>query len=268
VPWRFVFTVSTPEQSSQCKGGGVRGNRGGDGDRLNRFADEAPIIVISPEYSLAPRWPHPAQRGDILAVKKAIQSGRLQGLEDGASMYIGGPSAFETLPNGNPHTEPDRGGTFALDVAFESPGDFQKLILVVPVVDLTADESSSSWQQNIDAPLVSPCLAKFYRDMTYGPGDLKKISPLHAPVQKLKDLPDTLVECAELDLFCIEAESFVVRMQQAGQKRVCIHKRKDAVHASFTIGGELRSGPVAMAGQAMEDAIVEFLKSPTHDVLG
>jgi hypothetical protein len=51
--------------------------------------------------------------------------------------------------------------------------------------------------------------------MTYGSGDLTKVSSLHAPVQKLKNLLDSLIECAELGLSCIEADSFVMSVQQA-----------------------------------------------------
>lgn len=168
-----------------CHGGGfVVGSLDSDHERCVRLASEAGVVVVSPDYRLAPEHRYPAGLDDCAAALTWLYE-RAPGLGvDRARLALGGTSAGGALAAGVALRTRDEGG----------PG-LRLLLLSCPVADSSL--SGASIHEFWGSPgWNGECTARMWKH--YLPGG---IAPYAAPalVASLAGLPPTEIIVADLD---------------------------------------------------------------------
>lgn len=197
------------------------------------LATQADCLVVSVDYSLAPESPFPRALEECIAVVEWLleHAGELGG--DPRRVAVGGDSA---------------GGNLAAVVAQEVDG-FVFQLLVYPVTDATA--SHPSYAENASGYLLEADTMRWFIDHYLHGADPRdpRVSPLHADLDTLADLPPALVITAEFDPLRDEGQAYAQRMRQAGVE-VTDTCYDGQIHGFFSMGAFLPTGSKAVSEAA------------------
>lgn len=182
-------------------GGWVTGNLDLVDSPLRTLATEAPSIVVSVDYRLAPEHPFPAPLEDCYAVTRWVAANAASLGADPARLAVGGDSA---------------GGNLAAAVAIKARDlaafDITLQVLIYPVTDNNLDTPSYLGYSE-GYGLTREGMRWFWSH--YCPeGDDPLACVLKAP--DLSGLPRALVVLAEFDVLHDEGKAYADRLQEAG----------------------------------------------------
>jgi acetyl esterase len=184
-------------------GGFVRGTLD-DADFAARFlAQQLPALVVSVDYSLAPKHPFPAAPEDAYRAARWIESH--------ARTHGGNPKRVGVAGH-------DAGGQIANCLAFMARDRGELRIgaqaLLGPMLDPSLTRLSDAARQSSDIT-ASECAA-CYR--AYLPQASQRIHPYAAPLEasRLAGLPATLIVTAQNDVLHVEAETYARHLIDAG----------------------------------------------------
>lgn len=182
-------------------GGWVLGDVDGFDHYARRLADRLRMVVVSPEYRLAPEHPFPAAADDAWLTYKWACS-QLVGASSTWPVLVGGESAGANLA-----------AVVAQDAARSSrPADGQ--ILIYPVIDATFDRPSYSEPEN--QLLVDSRLMRWFWDQ-YVPNVDSRTDPRASPIYgDLSGLPSAVLVTAEHDPLRDEGEAYAAALASAG----------------------------------------------------
>ncbi|KAI0076067.1 lipase/ esterase [Panus rudis PR-1116 ss-1] len=265
---KFKVRVFTPEGTAPDGGWPVFIYFHGGGwclgniDTENAFSSNAckraDCVVVSVDYRLGPEDPYPAAVEDAEeALKWVYHEGKERLNINPNKIAVGGSSS---------------GGNLAAIVTHKAallniPLVFQ--VLIVPVVDNTASPSGepyASWRDLANTPALPPEKMMWFRTH-YSPNeaDWKKwdSSPIFAPDETFKKVPDAWVGVAELDILRDEGLAYAEKLKKFGhQVEIKIYKR--APHPIMAQDGVLQVGRqlVTDAVSALAKAFGNTPKSP------
>ena len=186
-------------------GGYMFGSALQDDPRLSRWAEEAPCVVVSVEYRLAPEHPYPAPLDDCYVSLRWVHEHAAELGVDPARIAIGGASAGGGLAAGL--------GLLARDRA-EVPLIFQ--LLIYPMID---DRNVSRSSQIVKAPIWSrqANLLGWHAYLGHEPGqDDEPIYAVPARADDLSGLPSTWIGVGSLDVFRDEDIHYALGLLGAG----------------------------------------------------
>jgi acetyl esterase/lipase len=194
---------------------------------------EAQCVVITVDYRLAPEHPYPAAIEDALeSLRWVCGSGAKQFNLDITRIAVGGTSAGSNLAV-----------VLCLKAAQELNIRICFQLLIVPVIDNTAT-ADGIWQQNRNAPWLTPTRMTWYRRM-YMPNEIDwqrwDASPHLAPEELLKQLPPTWIAISEQDLLAPEAYSFAKQLSSL-EVPVTVYEVQGGTHSILALCGILNSG--------------------------
>lgn len=197
------------------------------------LASRAGCLVVSVDYSLAPEHPFPRGLEDCLSVGEWVLEHAAEIGGDPSRVAVGGDSA---------------GGNLATVVAQEVDG-FGFQLLVYPVTDATT--SLPSYAENGSGYLLEADTMRWFLDHYLAGADPTdpRVSPLHADLEMLADLPPALVITAEYDPLRDEGNAYAERMRQAGVD-VTLRCYEGQIHGFFSMGGLIPAGSEAVAEAA------------------
>lgn len=232
-------------------GGWVLGNAGTH-DRLVRdLATGARAAIVFVEYTRSPEAQHPVAIEQAYATARWIMdNGRQKGL-DAARLAVAGDSV---------------GGNMAavLAILAKKRGDvrFIHQSLYYPVTD--ARQDTASYREFAEGfHLRADAMAWFWDN--YLPDVHKRsdvtASPLQAPVDELKGLPETLLIVDENDVLRDEGEAYGRKLIEAGVSTTLV--RYDATIHDFMMLNPLR--PSAATTAAIDQAIHTLRKAFARD---
>lgn len=192
-----------------CHGGGfVLGNLDSDHERCLRLAAEAGVVVVSPDYRLAPEHRYPAGLDDCTAVLHWLEHNAADLGVDPSRLVLGGTSA---------------GGALAAGVALRARDadgpTLRGLLLACPVTDdrLLGGSIREFWDC---AGWNGACTALMWRHYLPDPGagPAGSLPDYAAPnrAESLAGLPPTDVLVAGLDPLRDEGLAFVDRLRRCG----------------------------------------------------
>ncbi|MFC4703612.1 alpha/beta hydrolase [Paraburkholderia caffeinitolerans] len=184
-------------------GGFVRGTLDDADSTARFFAERLPALVVSVDYSLAPRFPFPAAPEDAYLAAQWVH----------ARARAFGGSAKRIVAAGH-----DAGGQIANVLAFmaRDRGDVRLAAqaLFAPMLDpsLTRLGDEARLASDISASECAAC----YR--AYLPEASQRMHPYAAPLEssRLAGLPPTFIVTAQNDVLHIEAEKYATRLIEAG----------------------------------------------------
>lgn len=124
----------------------------------------------------------------------------------------------------------------------EPPVPLTFQVLVVPVTDNTASVSGpyASWQENRNTPALTPeKMLWFKNNYSPNPEDWKKwdSSPIFAPEESFKKVPDAWVGVAELDILRDEGLAYAEKIRKAGHN-VEVKIYKGSPHPIMAMDGK------------------------------
>jgi acetyl esterase/lipase len=205
-------------------------------------------VVITVAYRLAPEHPYPAAINDALeSLRWVCDSGAKQFNLDLDRVAIGGTSAGSNLST-----------VLCLKAIYELNIRICFQLLIVPVIDNTAT-IDGIWQQNRNAPWLTPTRMMWYRRM-YIPNESDwtnwDASPHMAPEELLKQLPPTWIGISEQDMLAPEAHSFAKQLSSL-QVPITVYEVKGGTHSILALCGVLSSGRRMMeeAARALKSAV-------------
>jgi len=221
-------------------GGWVLGNAGTHDRLVRELATGADAAVVFVEYSRSPEAQHPVAVEQAYATARWVtEHGAEKGL-DAARMAIAGDSV---------------GGNMAAVVALlaKSRGDvvFVHQSLFYPVTDAAMDTPSyTEFAEGYH--LTAAAMAWFWDCYLPEVHERTQItaSPLRAPVDDLKGLPETFVIVDENDVLRDEGEAYARKLIQAGVRTTLV--RYDGTIHDFMMLNPLR--PSAATTAAVEQA--------------
>jgi acetyl esterase len=201
------------------------------------LAVESGATVVLPDYDTAPRVQYPIAEEQMLDVARWVQRAQDQDW-DGAALALSGISA---------------GAKLAVNVcqqlhAAGLPGP-QAIALVVPVIDVTRTDRTSS----IRRPAISPLVQRFV-GWAYFPDVVRRREPLASPLfddTLAEVLPPTLILTGSNDTLAPEGAALAATLRAAGT-RVEHHEYPGADH-DFIAGRDR-----AVIGDAL-DRMATFL---------
>ncbi len=200
---------------------------------------DAGVVVLAPEYRLAPEHPFPAALQDARAALEHVAAGGLGAGVDPARICVGGSSAGGNLAAALCLEARDRGG----------PTPTRQLLLY-PALDATLEHASI--EENRDGPLLTSEQLAWFWDRYLPPGTDRRdplCSPLHA--RSLAGLPPALVISADLDPLRDEAEAYARRLVAAGVP-VRLTRYTGVVHGAALLLGQLDAGRAMLEQCAAE----------------
>jgi acetyl esterase len=208
------------------------------------LANAAGMAVVSVDYRLAPEHPFPAALDDAVAAVRAVADDPGHPAVDGRRLAVGGDSAGGNLATVVCQELRDRGPSIG----------FQ--LLVYPVTDLGL--SSRSMRENGEGYFLTHEAMLWFRRQYLADGDPSdpRVSPLHAPRERLAGLPPALVITAELDPLRDEGLAYADRLRAAGV--ACEVARYDGmIHGFVSLSDVLADGREAIdrAGRALRAAL-------------
>ncbi|PMS38728.1 alpha/beta hydrolase [Trinickia symbiotica] len=222
-------------------GGFVRGCLDDADAAARHFAEHLSALVISVDYSLAPKHPFPAALEDAYRAARWVDAvGRVFGA-GGKKLFVVGHCAGGHIANGLSFVARDRGEVHIDAQALFSP-------MLDPSMTCLADES-----RVVSDISASQCAASY---RAYLPQALQRMHPYAAPLEsaRLAGLPPTFIATAENDLLHLEAEKYAARLISAGVPTQVV-RYASASHEH-----------VARERQALHDAVCFFrsrLDQPT-----
>lgn len=186
------------------------------------LCSRAGVVVVCPDYRLAPEHPFPAAAEDCHAITEwVVREADALGI-DGTRVAVGGDSS---------------GGNLAAVVALmarESGPELRFQLLAYPVVGHPADGRGSYEAYGEGHFLSRVGMDWFIEQYVASPDD--ESDPLLLPLraEDLSGLPPALVIAAECDPLYDEGLEFAQRLEAAGSE--CVHTRYDGlIHAFFVL---------------------------------
>jgi acetyl esterase/lipase len=175
-----------------------------DGDAAARhFAEHLSALVISVDYSLAPKHPFPAALEDAYRAARWVEAvGRTYGA-GGKVLFVAGHCAGGHIANGLAFVARDRG-----EVRIDAQALFSPML--DPSMTCLADE------RRVASDISARECAASYR--AYLPQAAQRLHPYAAPLEsaRLAGLPPTFVATAQNDVLHVEAERYAARLISAG----------------------------------------------------
>ena len=184
-------------------GGFISGYPEEDVTFCERMAKELDITVISLEYRLAPEYPCPTDKKDVLEAIEYIYNNAEKFNIDKERMAIGGHSA---------------GGNISAVVSMLAKEKglfkFRCLVLDYPALDLHKNPREKIITEDTIPVELADLFNKCYcpninaRDII--------CSPNYATIEELRGMPPTIIITAERDSLCDEAEEYGLNLARAG----------------------------------------------------
>lgn len=176
-------------------------------DRLVReLATGAGVACVFPVYDRAPEAKYPTQIEQNYAVGKWIAQNGAEYDLDASRLAVCGDSVGG-----------DMAAVFALMAKERGDVQVKRQILLYPVTDANFD--TPSYLQFQDGYYLTRAGMMWFWDQ-YAPDPSQRqdpwVSPLHASLDQLRDLPPTLVITDEADVLRDEGEAYAARMREAG----------------------------------------------------
>lgn len=201
-------------------GGGFCYGSGRGLDVMARELAIAGLVVVLPEYRLAPEHPWPAAVDDALDVVRWVGAEADQLGADPGSISLGGTSAGGCAAAAASLKARDQGGPALVAV-----------LLDIPVIDLTMSSGRSMDRYATGYLLTRAHLAESYALYVPDPAGRSHpyASPLLAP--DLTGLPPAIVLTAEYDPLRDEGEEYAQRLRAAGVP-VEVVRARGHVHSS------------------------------------
>jgi acetyl esterase len=187
------------------------------------------LMVVVPDYRLAPEHPFPAAFDDAIAVTRATleQAVTLGGA--GARVAVGGDSA---------------GGNLAALAALFVPG-LAHQILAYPVLDATM--AHPSYEGVATGYILTASMMRWFVELYVGAGDPTdpRVSPLHAPDDDLRRACPAHIVVAGYDPLADEGEAYAARLRAAGVP-VTLARYDGQMHGFLTMGAVIPTGATAL----------------------
>lgn len=181
----------------------VRGSLEDADFAARHFAEHLSALVISVDYSLAPKHPFPTALEDAYrAARWAEDAGRAFG-GNGRQLLVAGHCAGGHIANGLAFVARDRGAVRIDAQALFSP-------MLDPSMTCLADE------RRVASDITASQCAASYR--AYLPHAAQRMHPYAAPLEstRLAGLPCTFIATAQNDVLHVEAEKYAARLIGAG----------------------------------------------------
>jgi acetyl esterase len=229
--------VVTPEGSGPFHvlvwfhgGGWVIGSASQSLHSAKDLAAGAGVVVVVPEYRLAPEHPFPGAFDDAVAVTRAaVERAAELGGGPAVKVAVGGDSA---------------GGNLAAVAALYVPG-LSHQILAYPVTDATM--SQPSYKSVETGYILTASAMRWFVDLYVRAADPAdpRISPLHATAEALRQVCPAHVIIAGYDPLADEGAAYAERLREAGVA-VTLARYDGQMHGFLTMGGFLPTGVTAM----------------------
>lgn len=191
----------------------------------------ADCVVVSVDYRLGPENPYPAAVEDAEeALKWVYHEGKERLGINPNKIAVGGSSRYGHASQrshiSNPNHSPS-GGNLAAIITHKAallniPLVLQ--VLIVPVVDNTASPSGepyASWRELANTPALSPEKMMWFRTH-YSPNEADwtkwDSSPIYAPDETFKKVPNAWVGVAELDILRDEGLAYAEKLKKFGHE--------------------------------------------------
>ena len=208
----------------QIHGGGFSsGTIEGDPEGASALARALGVVVVTPEYRLAPEHPAPAGLEDCYATLCWFRDNADRLGVDPARIAIGGGSAGGGLAAGLALMARDRGGPA---ICFQ--------FLAIPELDHRLD--TPSMRQFVDTPLWNRHAAEQSWRWYLGPDAGGDVSPYTSPAvaPDLSGLPPAYISAMEFDPLRDEAIHYALRLLEAGVA-VELHSFPGTFHGSALV---------------------------------
>lgn len=217
---------------------------------MRELAAAAQVAMVFLEYSRSPgaRFPAALEQAYEAAAWIASHGGEL-GL-DGSRLAVTGDSAGANLATGVARLAKRRGGPA---IRFQ--------LLFFPVTDAAMD--TPSYAEFAEGYFLTRSQMRFFWD-AYAPDPAARadplLSPLRAPQEDLRGLPEALVITADHDVLRDEGEAYARRLEAAGVP-VTATRYPGTIHA-FVVLNAVASDPsprkaIAEAADSLRRALVE-----------
>jgi acetyl esterase len=214
-------------------------------DRLAReLAHGARVAVVYVDYELAPEscFPHAAETA-YAAARYVAENGAALGV-DGSRLAVAGDGTGGNL------------ATVVCRMARERRGpDIACQVLFCPVTDAGFD--TRSFERFRDGPCLTRATMQWFWDAYLPDATARQdpaASPLRAPVEALRGLPDALVITAEIDVLRDEGEAYARKLAEAGV-RVTSTRYNGTIHG-FVVLNALADTPAARGAIAQAVAVL------------
>jgi len=193
------------------------------------LAAGAGVVVVVPDYRLAPEHPFPAAFDDAVAVIRDVIDRAADLGGPGAKVAVGGDSA---------------GGNLAAAAALVVPG-LSYQILAYPVLDATM--SHPSYKSAETGYLLTAAAMQWFVDLYLRHGDPTdpRISPHFAPESDLAAACPAHVVIAGYDPLADEGAAYAQRLSDAGVP-VTLARYDGQMHGFLTMGAIIPTGAAAM----------------------
>ena len=221
-------------------GGWVGGSLDSFDEPCATLAKRAGVLVVSPDYRLAPEHPFPAAVDDTLGVLRWAAEHIAEDGGDPARIAVGGESAGANLA-----------AVAALRARDEDGPRLLAQVLVTPPTDPLADNESR--RTFARGPIISTELGARMTALYLGdPANATSAWAAPARAADLSGLPPALVITMEVDPLRDEAEDYARALTEAGVPTVC-RRFGGLFHTAFSL-----SGAIPRAAE-IQDAIGDFL---------
>ena len=187
-------------------GGWVMGDEYVFDNLIKKIANCAEAVLIFPEYTPAPEAEYPQQINEAYSVLNYIYNNSDELNIDKNKIAIMGDSAGGNMA-----------AAITLKTKEEKGPNIKFQLLLYPVTN--ADMDTDSYENFSDGPWLTQKAMEYFWD-AYVPNvslrQNKYISPLHADVEDLKNLPSTLILTVENDVLRDEGEAYARKLDNAG----------------------------------------------------
>ena len=187
-------------------GGWVMGDEYVFDNLIKKIANCAEAVLIFPEYTPAPEAEYPQQINEAYLVLNYIYNNSDELNIDKNKIAIMGDSAGGNMA-----------AAITLKTKEEKGPNIKFQLLLYPVTN--ADMDTDSYENFSDGPWLTKKAMEYFWD-AYVPNvslrQNKYISPLHADVEDLKNLPSTLILTVENDVLRDEGEAYARKLDNAG----------------------------------------------------
>lgn len=234
----------------QIHGGGwsLGAPEDGDADNLRRCR-ELGLVVVSPQYRLAPEHPFPAAYEDLMGVVKWLLDNADDEWNVGRRMVLGGGSAGANLA---------AGAVLRIRDELNAVDRVAGMNLVVGVFDLTRTPSfrgirSSSGTDLLDAPLAKMQVDNFVRALSDDQRRDPAVSPMYAD---LRNMPRALVSAGHDD-HCLDDSLFFAQRLAAAGNRVDLRVYPDSGHNFTGLPTAMAARHAAVVDEYLVDCFAE-----------
>ena len=230
-------------------GGWVMGDEYVFDNLIKKIANCAEAVLIFPEYTPAPEAEYPQQINEAYSVLNYIYNNSDELNIDKNKIAIMGDSAGGNMA-----------AAITLKTKEEKGPNIKFQLLLYPVTN--ADMDTDSYENFSDGPWLTKKAMEYFWD-AYVPNvslrQNKYISPLHADVEDLKNLPSTLILTVENDVLRDEGEAYARKLDNAGVDVINV-RINGTIHDFMMLNALSETDPVKGALKI----ICSFLRSELH----